>query len=71
MERKNDGRKNKMMNLEQLRLLAQLVDSIDIAADKLDKAYEKKDSEKFYMAKKTILGFQKAMEKQIKENPVS
>ena len=55
-----------MMDLAQLQLLAQLIDSIDIAADKLGKAYEKKDSEGFYNSKKTILEFQKEISKQIK-----
>jgi len=55
-----------MMDLAQLQLLAQLIDSMDMAADKLGKFYEKKDSEGFYNAKKTALGFQKEISKQIK-----
>jgi len=55
-----------MIDLMQLQLLAQLIDSIDIATDKLGKAYEKKDSEEFYKAKKTILEFQKEISKEIK-----
>jgi hypothetical protein len=55
-----------MMDLGQLQLLAQLIDSIDLAVDKLGKAYEKKDSEKFYNAKKTTLEFQREISKQIK-----
>jgi len=55
-----------MMDLIQLQLLAQLIDSIDIAANKFGKSYEKKDSEGFYKAKKTILEFQKEISKQIK-----
>jgi len=55
-----------MMDLIQLQLLAQLIDSMDMAADELGKAYEKKDSERFYNAKRTILGFQKEIAGQIK-----
>jgi len=54
------------MDLIQLQLLAQLIESMDMAADKLGKAYEKKDSEEFYNAKKTVLGFQQEISKQIK-----
>lgn len=56
-----------MRDLEQLQLLAQLIDSIDLALDKLKEAYEKKDSENFYNAKKTVLEFQKEISKQIRE----
>lgn len=55
-----------MKDLIQLQLLAQLIDSMDMAADELGKAYEKKDSERFYNAKKTILEFQKEFSRQIK-----
>ena len=55
-----------MKNLGQLQLLAQLIDSMDMAVDKLGEAFEKKDGEKFYNAKKTTLGFQKEISKQIK-----
>ena len=56
------------MDLAQLQLLAQLIDSIDLAADHLGKSYEKKDSEGFYNAKRTILEFQKRISEQIKTN---
>lgn len=55
-----------MMDLVQLQLLAQLIDSMDIAVDRLGKAYEKKDGEEFYNSKKTILGFQEEIAKLIK-----
>jgi len=54
------------MNLEQLQLLAQLIDSTDLAINKLEKAYEKKDSEGFYNSKKIILEFQKEISNMIK-----
>ena len=54
-----------MKDLEQLQLLAQLVDSIEIAVEKLGDSYKEKDSEEFYNSKKAILGFQKEVAKQI------
>ncbi len=55
-----------MKDLQQLQLLAQLIDSIEIAVEKLGSAYEGKDSEEFYNSKKAILGFQKEISKQLK-----
>jgi len=55
-----------MKELGQLQLLAQLIDSMDLAVDKLGKAFEKKDSEKFYNAKKTVLEFQQEISRQIR-----
>ena len=47
-----------MADLEQLQLLAQLVDSMEIAIDKLERAYQNNDSENFQRSKKTISDFQ-------------
>ena len=55
-----------MKDLQQLQLLAQLVDSIEIAVEKLGDSYKEKDSEEFYNSKRAILGFQKEIAKQIK-----
>lgn len=55
-----------MISLEQLQLLAQLTDSMEIAAEKLGESYEKKDGEGFFEAKKTILKFQENISEQIK-----
>ena len=54
------------MNLQELQLLAQLIDSIDTAVEKLGEAYQKKDSEEFYNSKKTIIDFQREIKNQIK-----
>ena len=54
-----------MKDLAQLQLLAQLIDSIEIAVEKLGDSYKKKDSEEFYNSKKAILGFQKEISKEI------
>ena len=54
------------MNLQELQLLAQLIDSMDIAVEKLGKAYQKKDSEEFYKSKKSMIDFQKEIKNQIK-----
>ncbi len=47
-----------MIDLEQLQLLAQLVDSIEISIDKLEQAYQNNDSEDFQNSKKSISNFQ-------------
>ena len=47
-----------MVDLEHLQLLAQLVDSFEISIDKLEKAYQNKDSEDFQNAKQSISSFQ-------------
>ena len=47
-----------MVDLEQLQILAQLVDSMEIAIDKLERAYQNNDSENFQKSKKTISDFQ-------------
>ena len=55
------------MDLEKLQLLAQLIDSMEIAVEKLGESYEDKDSEKFYNSKRAVLGFQKEISNQIKK----
>lgn len=47
-----------MVNLEQLQILAQLADSMEIAIDKLEKAYNDKDLEDFQKSKGAISDFQ-------------
>jgi len=62
----NKIRKETVMDLEQLQLLAQLIDSMEIAAEKLGESYKEKEGEEFYKAKQAILGFQNEILKQIK-----
>ena len=59
-------RKEKTPNLEQLQLLAQLVDSMEIALEKLEDSYKDKNGEEFHEAKNSILSFQKEVVKQAK-----
>ncbi len=47
-----------MVNLEQLQILAQLADSMEIAINKLERAYQDNDSEDFQKSKKAISDFQ-------------
>lgn len=47
------------MKAEDLSLLAQLIESMNLTAKELEKAFEKKDLEKFKKAKEEILKFQK------------
>ena len=48
-----------MMDTNSIQLLAQLIDSMDIALKKLEKAYANNDSEYFKISRETILDFQK------------
>ena len=47
-----------MLDLEQLQNIAQLIDKIDLATEKLDKAYSKNNAEDFNNTKKEILDLQ-------------
>jgi len=47
------------MKAENLNLLAQLIESMNLAVKEFEKAFEKKDLEKFKKAKEEILKFQK------------
>tara|TARA_Y100000310_G_scaffold338212_1_gene427239 strand:- start:1441 stop:1614 length:174 start_codon:yes stop_codon:yes gene_type:complete len=47
-----------MVSLEKLQLLAQLVDSMEIAIDRLEQAYQNNDSEGFQNSKNAIMDFQ-------------
>lgn len=59
-----------MADMEELQILVQLVDSMDIAIDKMEKAYKNKDSENFMMSKKTILSFQQKISEIIEGNQI-
>lgn len=47
-----------MIDLEELQILAQLVDNIDLTIIQLEKAYERKNTEDFERAKREILDIQ-------------
>ena len=59
-----------MASLEQLQILAQLVDSMEIAIDKLEKSYQNNDSENFQKSKKTISDFQQKILEIIEGNQI-
>jgi hypothetical protein len=48
-----------MIDLEQLQILAQLIDNMEIATNKLEEAYNTNNAEKFNAAKKEVLDIQK------------
>lgn len=56
-----------MVDLERLQILAQLVDSIEIAIDKLETAYQDNDSENFGKSKQVIFDFQQKISEIIRE----
>jgi hypothetical protein len=53
------------MKTEDMSLLLQLVSSMDLASQELEKAVEKKDAEKFKKVKEEILNFQRQITKLI------
>jgi hypothetical protein len=59
-----------MVGLEQLQVLAQLVDSMEIAIDKLEKSYQKNDSENFQKSKEVISDFQQKILEIIEGNQI-
>ena len=56
-----------MLDLEQLQFLAQIVDSMEIAVEKLEKSYEENDGENFQNSKKAILDFQSKISENLEE----
>jgi len=52
--------------LEEIQILAQLIDNMDIASDKLAEAYEKNDAEKFNKARDSILDFKNKISEIVK-----
>lgn len=47
-----------MIDLQQLKILAQLEDNMDVLANMLERAYNNNDAENFNMAKNEILDIQ-------------
>lgn len=48
-----------MVDLGQLQILAQLIDDMEIATEKLGEAYAEKDAGKFKKSKEALLDFQR------------
>ena len=55
-----------MIDLDQLQILAQLVDSMEIAVIEVEKTYNEKDSENFSKHKREILNIQKRISQMMK-----
>ena len=47
-----------MVDLQQLQILAQLLDNMDTASEKLEKTYGENNAEDFNSSKKEIMGIQ-------------
>ncbi len=56
-----------MLDLQQIQILAQLIDNIDISIEKLEKAYKNNDAEEFNNSKKEILATQPKISKILEE----
>ena len=59
-------REKMVKELEEIQILAQLIDNMDIASDKLAEAYEKNDAEKFNKARDSILDFKNKISEIVK-----
>lgn len=59
------GKEEKMINQIQLGIIGQIIDSLEEAIKKLEEAQEKGDSAEFERAKKSILEFQKQLNKEL------
>ncbi|MEK6935853.1 MAG: hypothetical protein AABW67_03630 [Nanoarchaeota archaeon] len=56
------------MKIEELQILAQLIDSTNSAIEKIEHSYGKNDVEEFAQAKQTILNFNKKISEIIEKN---
>jgi hypothetical protein len=56
-----------MTDLENLQMLAQLIDNMQISSNKLEDAYNKNNAEKFNSAKQDILDVQKKIDNVLKK----
>ena len=59
-------KEDKLQDVQELQVIAQLIDNIVIITDKLEKAYDDKDSINFKQSKEEILKFQKQIENMLK-----
>jgi hypothetical protein len=59
-------KENELQDVQELQVIGQLIDNITIITDKLEKAYNDKDSIKFKQAKDEILKSQKQIENMLK-----
>jgi hypothetical protein len=57
-----------MLDLEQLQILAQIMDNIEVLTGILEKSYENNNGEEFNKSKGAILDFQKKIGGMIKQN---
>ena len=55
-----------MLDLQQLQILAQLVDNMEVVSERLEKTYEDNDSENFNKSKREILDIQNKISEMMK-----
>jgi len=56
-----------MLDLNQLQFLAQMMDSMEVSVEKLEKSYEENDGENLQNSKKAILVFQSKISENLEE----
>ena len=59
-------KEDKLQDVQELQVIAQLIDNMVIITDKLEKAYDNKDSVNFKQSKEEILKSQKQIENMLK-----
>lgn len=59
-------KEDKLQDVQELQVIAQLIDNMVIITDKLEKAYDDKDSVNFEQSKEEILKSQKQIENMLK-----
>ena len=59
-------KEDKLQDVRELQVIAQLIDNMVIITDKLEKAYDDKDSVNFKQSKEEILKSQKQIENMLK-----
>ncbi len=57
-----------MLDLQELQILAQLVDNMDVLSSRLEKTYGDNDGENFSKAKQEILNIQKKISEMLVRN---
>jgi len=63
---KNDQSKSFLQDVQELQVIAQLIDNMDVIVDRLEKAYNEKDGQKFKESKEEILKSQKKIGEMLK-----
>lgn len=65
------GKEGELQDVQELQVIAQLIDSMDVIVRKLERAYSDKNGEEFKTAKSEILKSQKKIDDMLNNRGVS